>query len=582
LEIEPVSRILSTKRLCEPVLNALAPNGANYRVLIMQPRGEIEASIAGVSNRNRARAISQFGRFLDEAFENHADLVATPEYSMPWEALVLAIKGGQIPEPGKIWVLGCESMRIGDLERIKEDLAQSAEVIHEDLHWDHDRFVSPLAYVFVAPQINEPDLRKTVLLIQFKTHPMGDKDHFEINGLQRGARIYEFGGPHQGLRLVSLICSDAFAFEDADARSIYDRALILHLQLNPSPRHEQFVGCRERLLRYGGDATEILCLNWAANVQQCSGDKVSAWCNISGSAWYLKPNEFDDRDVTLCANHRRGLYYTWLQPRRAHALFFNFEGATYLLDATKVAHVGVPGAVSSRRGPQVRKVFIWSDREAAWIEQAKMEDGFNATVVESGDAKDELGRIAERNPLEAERVLALSAGKIDQASDWYLVRHLDSCVLEATEIIRRITFCQDTNEQARDFRVGRLRRFGRLWEILKTAEELPPALADLREGFRFEWSENFPHQNAISAGGRRATVIYMGEEYSSAQLEIIAKKAAEYLHRASSNADKSISARQRLAIWFRDGNQVKLHDSHRYVRFDQTGESSEFDLGRER
>ena len=27
---------------------------------------------------------------------------------------------------------------------------------------------------------------RIVILVQFKTYPMGDNDHFEINGLQRG------------------------------------------------------------------------------------------------------------------------------------------------------------------------------------------------------------------------------------------------------------------------------------------------------------------------------------------------------------------------------------------------------------
>ncbi len=101
----------------------------------------------------------------------------------------------------------------------------------------------------------------------------------------------------------------------------------------------------------------------------------------------------------------------------------------------------------------------------------------------AGNAKDEIKRIAGSNPFEAERILALCAGKIEDGDNWHDVRRLDSCVIDASEVIRRITFCQDTDNHARGFRVARLKRCGHLWAILKTNNRLPPALADLKEGF---------------------------------------------------------------------------------------------------
>jgi hypothetical protein len=142
-------------------------------------------------------------------------------------------------------------------------------------------------------------------------------------------------------------------------------------------------------------------------------------------------------------------------------------------------------------------------------------------------------------------------------------------------------FAKDTDEKARKFRVKRLRRCGNLWDILKTDGLLPPALADLKNGFRLEWSPASPHQNAMSANGQRATVIYMGEETNDMQVEAIAKMAAEYLQRGFSDPDKSLSARQRLAVWFRKNGEITLCDPHRYVKIDQTGHTSEFDIGRE-
>src|SRR5260370_22483399 len=128
--------------------------------------------------------------------------------------------------------------------------------------------------------------------------------------------------------------------------------------------------------------------------------------------------------------------------------------------------------------------------------------------------------------MDAERVLALCAGKIEHDERWHSVRRLDSCVIDDSEVIRRMTFCQDTAAEAIEFRVGRLKRCGRLWEILKTHKHLPPALADFKNGFRLEWSSGSPHQNAISDKGKRATEVYIGEESSASRIEKIARTLA--------------------------------------------------------
>jgi len=361
---------------------------------------------------------------------------------------------------------------------------------------------------------------------------MGDPDHFEINGLLQGTSIYQFGGNEEQLKLVSLICADAFGLTDNIASRIHNRALILHIQLNQNPRHEWFLGCRERLLRYKGDETEVLCLNWSEDVMMCIDGHGGDWKNIAGSAWYLKARDFDDRDTTLCNNHRQGLYYTWLAPYRSHALFFNYKPAAFLFTATKVAHIAVAGPVSIRRGPQLTKTLNWNDEAVNWVEITVVEDGFSAVVSESGDAQTEIKRIADANPLEAERILALCSGEINHSEDWYKVQNLDSCVIESSEIVRRITFAQDKHSQAKIFRTTRLRRCSRLWEILKN-EELPPALADIKAGFNFRWSLTSPHQNVTSTKGKTATVIYMGEDYIDTDIEPIEQNVANFLHKSS-------------------------------------------------
>ena len=119
----------------------------------------------------------------------------------------------------------------------------------------------------------------------------------------------------------------------------------------------------------------------------------------------------------------------------------------------------------------------------AWEEKDSVDDGFSAIVSESGDAKDNLVSMAAINPLYVERVLALCAGQIENADNWYDVLNLDSCKIETSEVIQRITFCQDTDPQACEFRLTRLRRCGNLLNILADIGQLPEALADLKAGF---------------------------------------------------------------------------------------------------
>ncbi|MBC8553519.1 MAG: hypothetical protein H8D23_28215, partial [Candidatus Brocadiales bacterium] len=289
---------------------------------------------------------------------------------------------------------------------------------------------------------------------------------------------------------------------------------------------------------------------------------------------------------TLCENHRQGLYYTWLQPRRSHALFFNYKPAIFFFNTTKVAHIAVPGAVSRRRGPQLTKTCFWNDVAGSWEEKTTSDDGFDAVVSESGNARTEIKRISVANPIEVERILALSAGDINHNGewnqDWHKVHRLDSCVIDSSEIVYRVTFAQESHGEAKRFRIARLRRCSHLWEIINN-DELPPALSDLKAGFRFKWSPDSPHQNIESDSGKLATVIYMGEECSLQDVEATEKHLADYLHKSSLDADQSITAQQRLHVWYRDQTgAIVPYRSHRYVTIDQTCNRSPFDIGRER
>ena len=73
----------------------------------------------------------------------------------------------------------------------------------------------------------------------------------------------------------------------------------------------------------------------------------------------------------------------------------------------------------------------------------------------------------------------------------------------------------------------------------------------------------------------------MGEETSESQIETVAKRAAEYLHRCFADPDKSIEARQRLHVWYRNNcGDFELFDHRRYLKYDDPRSASEFDIAR--
>lgn len=100
MKITPVKDMLAPKGLDVPILNVLIPNKDNYKTLLLQPSGEIEANAEGVHHKDRDLAKKQFALFLDDAKHTQADLVITPEYSMPWSVLINAIKSDLVPAYG--------------------------------------------------------------------------------------------------------------------------------------------------------------------------------------------------------------------------------------------------------------------------------------------------------------------------------------------------------------------------------------------------------------------------------------------------------------------------------------------------
>jgi hypothetical protein len=407
---------------------------------------------------------------------------------------------------------------------------------------------------------------------------MSDPHDFERNSLQVGTKIYQFGTYGAGISLVSFICSDLLAFTDEDARKVYDRSLILHIQLNNERQHTNLLGFRERLLQFPGDQTELLTLNWSRGTRIYHEGIEGPWEKFAGSAWYFKTAQVDLDDMTVVANHRKGFYYTRLESYKAHVSFFNFGPAVFSLTASKVVRLGVAGPEGGRRGPQLTMAKSWNEVSQHWVNSVPSNDGFADLYRECGEAAEQIKSSYDQSPLACERLLALCAGYADSSLDWFQPLKLDSFALKWGEPILRITFCQDCLDEAVQFRVRRLRRCARLWSILRTPDYLPEVLRNDLTGFVLEWIHLAPHQNLRCQSGERATVMYLGEDSNEATIQRTYKAARERLHR-SLDEDWGDRAKQRVVLWYQDanGNVQRRWDP---PAFDRLRGESEFDIGR--
>jgi hypothetical protein len=168
MKIVRVEQVLASSGIAPPAISALVPDVSNYFVLLAQPKGVIETSSLGVRNRDREKAHRCFSRFIDKAVETEAHFAVTPEYSLPWNTLVEALRNGRAPNPGKLWVFGCESITLDELNAIKAQLAPAAEVLFEPLNAEGAKFLDPLTYIFVSEDA-ATRVRRLVLLVQRPT-----------------------------------------------------------------------------------------------------------------------------------------------------------------------------------------------------------------------------------------------------------------------------------------------------------------------------------------------------------------------------------------------------------------------------
>lgn len=563
-----VAEVLMPHGLSSPDLEMLRPTEARYTALLMQPSGPIYATNQRIGPMDSVAASAKGRSFLALAVTRGAHLAVTPEYFLPWSELKDAIENGIAPAVNALWVLGTESITEQGLEQFKQEIAGHCLVLHEP--WGNlsvDRqLLDSVVLIFHA--IRPDGSTQLTALVQFKTYPSRDNIFFEEGLLRRGSLVYRFRGKSGHLTTAVIICSDAFALDDAWLSDFNDRSTLIHIQLNPSPRNAAYR--HYRAATFGRDARatscHIVCLNWAQSIVQHGdpGTQSEAWNNIAGSTWYCPAEECSQDDAVVIPNHNKGLYYAYMKERR-HALLFDYDEALFELLVPKLMTLG-PGVSANRNGPTAIQRYEWQPAISAWTQGAAApEPGFDPFIAANPPALRALEQVlASSDPLAIERVLALSAGAITGRATWHEIQQIDSCQIAEDEVVHRLTVVQDKAGHA--FRHQRLNTAAQIHHEILNAQYWPPQVTGVDANATVQWTKANPNFNVLTADNQPTLIVYLGELPSPRELETKADMFYELLRQAGGPHQR------RLCVVYREFGQPKFAPIPALTRFDDAME----------
>jgi hypothetical protein len=549
--ITDVEDVLAVRGLEAPDLAALQATHQSYRALLLQPSGPIYADAQRIGHLDVAAAAARADAFLAMATERGDQLVVTPEYFLPLSSLAKAVKGGSFPAEGALWVLGCESMTPAHLASFKADCAGHCDVIYEEdpAPAVQGSYFDPVAYCFVTHDAE--NTLKRVVLFQFKTAPSRDEHGFENKRLRCGRAVYRFQGKSGLIKLSTIICSDALDLgEDADAnKKLSDRAILIHIQLNPKPKQTDYRRYRNEVFRRSPALTDcdIVCLNWAQNVvlHSTPDGEPEKWKNESGSAWYVPQRRCSVKNDEVANNEAKGLYYTWHEKKR-HVLHFHYEEAVFALTVPKVLQDGA-AVHDVLVGPQLDSRLTWDADAGTWLENTSCpETGWSEVINANPEVTAAFQSLQDiKSRLHIERAVSLSCGPHSMKEQWHRVDNLDVCRIPESEVVARVTLQLDRDVPASEERQRRITRVAVLGHILQTVP-LPAQIKDLGGGgASIAWSPNSPNTNVIKVGTRPALVAYLGDNPPMDLVKRIGENAFELLRRENG------AHKDRVAICYR-------------------------------
>lgn len=601
VEIKPIEDYLGELSMLP--LRCLAPDRQPYSAMLLQPDGPIEGTTNRVGHQDSARGGRLCRSFLRQCMDEHADLVVTPEYCVPW-ATVSEIAVGESalrPSEGALWILGCESISPNGLQEVTAKLLQAGHFVYHEVISAADAhmksYVDPLLYVFWC--LRRDMSRMLCFFIQFKTAPSRDGLDVEQRSLCLGTLVYTFNRGLNQIGLMSIICSDAFAFTETLVNDFHSNMLLIHIQLNPKPAHTDYARYRTQLLSVASNKdVELLCLNWAGDiVERTSDGKDKPWSNNACSAFYVPPGKFRAQEQIVNDAHRQGLYYSLVG--RWHALYLHQQPHAILLQKQKVMMHGDPQSLMPTTCATVVRRWTWNTEGDGFAVSAEADDGFEVVVAFYPNLREQLKALSEQSPIAVERALEMLVGAPKNPDRWFEIGDLESMRVANGEALRRITVHQDfdPDSQGVPFRKQRLQRAQDAATLPGKGVPWPPPLRDLEQGFSYTWTPGQPYQNVrATQTGRGAGLVYLGDQSDDDEVRKVysvmqdgtARHAFERATQSNPDpedamilVDAMMRSRDRLCVVYRRDHQLHVWGVERMSRIDRPPEQSAFDIAGE-
>jgi len=554
-----VDDFLESKGLYNPKLEVLIPNATLYKTLLFQPCGDIAVGNYFVKNRDTEIAKLKLKSFFDLAFNKRIDLCITPEYSCPWTVIAELLKGDIFPHENGIWVIGAESILQEEFIEMIEEHNDICWIYEEKLfqNYSSDKFLDPVCYFFQA-ESKSTNIFKKVVVVQFKTHPMGGAD-FERDKLLLGDTIYTLRNDENSIFLATIICSDALVFNvNQLKRYLQQSYLIIHIQMNLAPFNLMFSSYRRNYYISSNTSNkEFITLNWAQGTQLCGQDLL-----YGGSAFYTKSQKLNTKDDRINNNHYKGLYYSFCDNMYAGIFFFNYDEGIYELENTKAIQLLSPPQNQNNTGPIMKNLFIWQND--MWNNTDSVNDNLNDICKEIG-ADFTVLLDNELAPIDKERLISLSLGFIldreqfDPQKMWPFKIKVGS---DCCDINKRLTYFQDPHIETKNEKIGCLMRFAQLYNtIMANGDNIPENIKDLAYNYKLKY---IPNENNYSnlfniysnSEGTPATIVFLGQTTLSNANAIFDRMC---------NLFKNSLSDTRLVVWYEDciGKVIPICKSRR-------------------
>jgi hypothetical protein len=490
----------------EPVqLNALRPDDVAYSILLNQYKGEAVANkdFIGNSQGTHDLAVKKCVQFSEIAVSNAYDLAVSPEYSTPWKAISKIISSKVLPVNGKLWIFGAETIKPSELVSFIKD--------HKDIIWIYDKkfvegkhdktFFDPVCYFFKALQGKK---EFDVCVIQFKNQHMSVHSNIyrEEDFLIEGQQLYVLRNNGSTTYMVTMICSDSLKFNYHSFLHLnLDRLLVVHIQLNMSPRHDSFKEYRNAFFSGESKQVEVICLNWA------KGSKImGSTIPFSCSAYYSRAEDPILTDDRLDFNQSNGLYYCYWKEKRCHAFFFSSEEYLLGFNTSKTSQALVQaGALRRREGPHCVENLVWNRDKYSKVNA--FPDSFKAHC---DGLKCDLSPLDALGHVNRERLVKLSNG-VNLSKDWFKVQSFDFFSINDSEVINRITFTDEVTASSSQTRRNNLMNLKELIRTYNAPTNVPAQLAVLVTNAKIHYDKSNPFTNIYTNDNTPlGTIAYLG------------------------------------------------------------------------